>query len=201
MKENKVECVPNEVVVEEIKSIKKDPDTDYGYIKMTYYLLILGYLINHKKVYRLMDENQLLHERYKKLGRTFVKYRKVMLTRPLQVLEMDIKVVWVEEFHHNAYILTVIDTFTRFALGYRVGYSIGKHIVKELWEEIIEKYLQPYDCLRQQLDIEIRNYQLSGNMSLREVPCPHPKSLDGIEDENLEKEMSGAETFPQPSSV
>ena len=142
-----------------------------------------------------MDENQLLHERYKKLGRTFVKYRKVMLTRPLQVLEMDIKVVWVEEFHHNAYILTVIDTFTRFALGYRVGYSIGKHIVKELWEEIIEKYLQPYDCLRQQLDIEIRNYQLSGNMSLREVPCPHPKSLDGIEDENLEKEMSGAKHF------
>ena len=54
VKENKVECVPNEVVVEEIKSIKKDPDTDYGYIKMTYYLLILGYLINHKKVYRLI---------------------------------------------------------------------------------------------------------------------------------------------------
>ena len=113
MKENKVECVPNEVVVEEIKSIKKDPDTDYGYIKMTYYLLILGYLINHKKVYRLMDENQLLHERYKKLGRTFVKYRKVMLTRPLQVLEMDIKAV---SYTHLRAHETVLDLVCRLLL-------------------------------------------------------------------------------------
>jgi hypothetical protein len=39
---------------------KEDPDTDYGYHKMTYALLILGYLINHKKVYRLMHEGHLL---------------------------------------------------------------------------------------------------------------------------------------------
>jgi putative transposase len=29
--------------------------------------------------------------------------------------------------------------------------------------------------------------QLSGNMSLREVPCPQPKTLDGFEDEKIMK--------------
>lgn len=157
IKEEYVEALPNSKVVEQIKEIHKDPDTDYGYRKMTYALLILGYLINHKKVYRLMFENHLLKDKVKKGTRNFVKYRKVLPSTPLQILEMDIKYVWVEEHRRHAFIITVIDTFTRVVLHWQAAYQIKQGQVKKLWEYIIKTYLQPYDCLSKNMQIEIRN--------------------------------------------
>ena len=124
---------------------------------MTYCLLILGYIINHKKVNRLMGENHLLKEKYRKHSRTFAKYRKVMPLQPLEVLEMDIKFVWVEEHRRHAFILTVIDTFTRVVLYRQVAYQFKQGQVKRAWEYIIENYLQPLDCLNRKIHIEVRN--------------------------------------------
>ena len=149
--------VSNAKVVDEMKTISEDPDTDYGYRKMTYALMLLGYIINHKKVYRLMHEHHLLKEKHKRAPRPYVKFRRVMPTSPLQVLEMDIKLVWVEEHRRHAFILTIIDTFTRTLLGRKTAYSIKQTIVKQLWEEVIENFLQPYDCLAKRIEIEIRN--------------------------------------------
>jgi putative transposase len=305
--------VPNEEVVEQIREIQTDPDTDYGYHKMRYCLLILGFLINHKKVYRLMQQSCLLKNKYVKAAREFAKYRKVMPLAPLEVLEMDIKFVWIEEYRRHAYILTVIDTFTRAILYWHAAYQFKQGHVKRAWEQIIENYLQPFDCLNRNIHIEIRNdndsrfaaktvqqffienklnqvfthpytpqenghiesfhailsqmlkrytfwsleqldvcldtfyekynyqrlhasiaymppmtfwkcwqeglieikinekckkikfklkipySQLSGNMSLREVPCSQSTTLDGLEIGSIQKEMIGAETFPQPS--
>jgi len=152
-----VERVDNEQVVCQIKRIQEDPDTDYGYRKITYALMILGFLINHKKVYRLMNEHQLLKDHHQKCSRTYVRYRKVLPTEPLCVLEMDIKMVWVEQHRRFAYVLSVIDTFTRVLLGWKVAYSVKQDTVKALWEELIEAHLQPNDCLSRQMNIEIRN--------------------------------------------
>lgn len=149
--------ISNANVVEEIKHVHKDPDTDYGYHKMTSQLRMLGYIINHKKVYRLMFESQLLKERHAKPSKVHVKYRKVFPTQPLEVLEMDIKFVWIEEFKRHAYVLSVIDTFTRALLHGHVGYSIKKEDVKKVWEHIIVNHLQPHDCLNKQINIEVRN--------------------------------------------
>ena len=149
--------VSNLCVVEEIKLVHQDPDTNYGYHKMTSYLGILGYTINHKKVYRLMFENFLLKEKHAKPSKTHVKYRKVFPTQPLEVLEMDIKFVWIEEHKRHAYVLTIIDTFTRALLHGYVGYSIKKEDVKKVWEHIIVNHLQPHDCLNKQINIEVRN--------------------------------------------
>jgi len=308
-----VENCPNNQVVKKIKEIQNDPDTDYGYRKMTFALMALGYLINHKKVYRLMYEHQLLKDKMQKPSREFVKFRRVIPERPLQILEMDIKFTWVEEHRRHAFILTIIDTFTRVVLGWQVAYQMKQELVKQLWQNVIENHLQPCDCLNRQMQIEIRNdndrrfvahsvqrffkenqlsqvfthpytpqenghiesfhailsqklnrycfwsladlekcltlfyekynnhrlhsailylppmvfwhcweqslvetklddkrrkvkhrltipyHQLSGNMNLREVPCSQPKTLDGLEDEKMKKEMYGAETFQQPS--
>jgi len=157
MDEDMLVDIPNEEVVDDIKDIAADPDLDYGYHRMTFALMQLGYLINHKKVYRLMDEHNLLKEKCKRPKRSVVKYRKVLPTEPLQVLEMDIKFVWVEEHRRHAFILTVIDTFTRVLLGRKTAYNIKQALVQELWEEVIENHLQPYDCLNRKIDIEIRN--------------------------------------------
>lgn len=150
-------CVPNAEVIERVKEIQKDPDTDYGYHKMTYALLILGFIINHKKLYRLMDESHLLKDRHQKAQRAFAKYRKVRPTGPLEVLEMDIKFVWVEEYRRHAFIFSVIDTFTRVVLYWQTAYQFKQGQVKRAWEEIIENYLQPFDCLNRNVHIEIRN--------------------------------------------
>jgi transposase InsO family protein len=152
-----IERCPNDSIIDDIKAIQKDPDTDYGYKKMYYALLILGYLINRKKVYRLMRENQLLKDKPSKAKRTFAKYRKVMPQGPLTLIEMDIKFVWVEEYKRHAYVLTAIDTYTRVVLGWKVSYQIKQDIVKRLWQEIIENHLQPYDCINKKMQVEIRN--------------------------------------------
>ncbi|OQY15566.1 MAG: hypothetical protein B6I32_06705, partial [Desulfobacterium sp. 4572_20] len=56
-----------------------------------------------------------------------------------------------------AYILTVIDTFTRFTLHWQVGYTMRTRQVKQAWEEIITDYLQSADLLRKGVHIEVRN--------------------------------------------
>jgi transposase InsO family protein len=152
-----VERVPNQSVVEQIMETHTDPDTIYGYHKMTYVLLILGFNINHKKVYRLMDENNLLRDRSLKPERTFVKYRWVMPCSPLEVLEMDIKYIWAEEHRRHVYVLTVLDTFTRVALCWHAAYQIRQAQIKSIWESVIVNYLQPYNCLGKKMQIEIRN--------------------------------------------
>lgn len=152
-----VVSVDNEELLQEIRRIQLDPDTNYGYRKTTVHLMQKGYVINHKKVHRLMKESQLLKEKRKFNGKSYVKYRKIAPEAPLHVLEMDIKQVWITEHRRHAYILTVLDTFTRVALHYSVGYSIKKREVKAIWEKVIVDYLQEADLLSKGVHIEVRN--------------------------------------------
>ena len=51
----------NELVIEHIKTLLAEPFVDYGYLKVTYFLRDeKNYIINPKKVYRLMHANSLL---------------------------------------------------------------------------------------------------------------------------------------------
>ncbi len=148
---------PNIEVVNEIAGIKSNPETDYGYKAMTAALMLLGYIINRKKVYRLMNEFQLLHETRKKPKRNYVKYRRLDPLQPLEAIEMDIKYQWVNEHQRYAFILTIIDCFTRKALYWSVAYSIKTTQVIEAWEHVIINYLQPYEMLTKPIKIEVRN--------------------------------------------
>ena len=147
----------NDQMIDQIIRIKQIPDLDYGYRAMTKQLNLLGYIVNHKKVYRLMNKYHLLADKHKKADRTFVKYRSVNPDHPLQYLEMDIKFQWVEQHQRYAFILTVIDCFTRFVLGWTVAYSIKQEQVKSLWDKIIADYLQTNDMLKREIHVELRN--------------------------------------------
>lgn len=151
------EAVPNAEVTEQIRNIKQDLDTDYGYHTMTYQLKQMGFIINHKKVHRLMKEAQLLKERHKKKDKQYVKYRKVTPKRPLEVLEMDIKYIWIQEARRYGFILTIIDTFTRKVLCWKVGFQMKSRHIRKAWEEVIIHHLQPADLLSQKLHVEVRN--------------------------------------------
>jgi len=144
-------------VIRQIEQVRKDPDTNYGYRRMCAALMILGYFINHKKVYRLMKENHMLAQRHKRKDKTFAQYRIVIPQRPLEVIEMDIKYVWIAKTRSHAYILTIIDTFTRFVLHWQAGLWMKSAQVKQAWEQVIINHLQPADLLNRGIHVEIRN--------------------------------------------
>ena len=104
-----------------------------------------------------MFEYLLLEEPRRRSGRKFVKYRRVAPTKALEVLEMDIKYVWVYEKNKYAYILTVIDTFSRYVLHWAVGYRMKSIQVKQVWEYIITHYLQEKRLEEGPIEIEVRN--------------------------------------------
>lgn len=147
----------NATVVKHIERLHSNPDLMYGYHTTTSALQQQGMDINHKKVYRLMKESCLLQSKRKVTNKTYVRYRKVHPTRPLEVLEMDLKMVWVERDRRHAFVLNIIDTFSRKWLYQSVAFSITQHQVKKAWEHLIEHHLQPQNLLAKQLHIEIRN--------------------------------------------
>lgn len=60
--------------------------------------------------------------------------RKLHLSRPNEVWEMDIKYVWIHGERRNAYLFVLLDCFTREEVGHYLGYSCRKDQVKMIME-------------------------------------------------------------------
>lgn len=139
--------VSQDAVVMAVKEILKHEFIDCGYRLMTSYLNRDGYTINHKKLYRIMKEEGLLKldNRIDRSGsgRKFVKFRKVHTSRPLECLEMDIKMVWVPSVGKNAYLLSVIDVHTRRILKDYFSFNIKQDQVIALLSLLFEDYNYP----------------------------------------------------------
>lgn len=131
-------CVSNSAVVEEIKSILSGEFVCYGYQKVTVQLKNLQYIINHKKVYRLMDENSLLLGKIIKTSgkRQWVKYRKIKARRPMEYLCLDIKYLWIAGEHRWYYLLTILDVYSRKVLQWVLQKSVKKMDVINLFRLI-----------------------------------------------------------------
>lgn len=149
--------VCNTTVVNRIVELKLDPDRANYYKLICIALCLEGYFINHKKVYRLMKEYVLLEERSKTSGKQYVQYRRVVPKQPLEIIEMDIKYVWLGGRRKYAYILTIIDTYTRYVLHWDVGYRMKTAQVKKAWEYVIAHYIQKYRGKDAQVEIEVRS--------------------------------------------
>lgn len=138
----KGEVVSNESVIEQIKSILQGPYTAYGYHQTTNELKEHGYLINHKKTYRLMNENRLLLG--KKIStrgkREFVKFRRIQARRPMEHLCLDIKYVWVHGDGRWYYQLSIMDVYSRFILIWAMKPSLRQNDVIDLLRRLHLKY-------------------------------------------------------------
>jgi putative transposase len=139
--------VLQDVVIASVKEILKHEFIDCGYRLMTSYLNRDGYPINHKKLYRIKKEEGLLKldNRIDRSGsgRKFVKFRKVHTYRPLECLEMDIKMVWIPSVGKNAYLLYVIDVHTRRILKDYFSFNSKQNNVIALLSELFEDYHYP----------------------------------------------------------
>jgi transposase InsO family protein len=147
----------NATVVDQMQVIQSDDDLRCGHRRMTAQLQLMGYAINHKKVYRLMKKHDLLILKQKSKAKNYVKYRIVSPTVPLSHLEMDIKFIWVEQYRKHALTLSVMDIFTRRILNWHVGMSITQHTVRRVFEQVIVDHLQENDMLCKGIHVEIRN--------------------------------------------
>ena len=125
--------VHQDAVLASVKAILSHEFIDCGYRLMNSYLQKDGYLINHKKLYRIMSEQGLLklENRINRSGsgRKFVKFRKVNTARPFECLEMDIKMVWIPSVGKNGYLLSIIDVHTRVILKDYFSFSIKQDTV------------------------------------------------------------------------
>ena len=157
LSEGKLVEQTNRYVKQFMVKLLENPKVDYGYHRMTGALQLSGFYINHKKVYRLMKEARLLHVAKQGNSKNYVKYRILCPEGPLRLLEMDIKYVWVAGERRHAYILTIIDVFTRVVLYWTVGYQMRQQQVQRAWQMIIDKILQPMQELAWQVDIEVRS--------------------------------------------
>ena len=133
--------VDNETVVDDIKTVLSGDFVCYGYHKVTWELRLMDYIINPKKVYRLMDEhNLLLGKVIKTQGkRQWVKHRKISAEKPLEYLCLDIKYVWIDGEKRYYYLLSVLDVYCR-----------------KVMEWILQKSIKQMDVIRllRKLDLE-----------------------------------------------
>lgn len=139
--------VDQATVIASVKEILGHEFIDCGYRLMCSYLTKDGYLINHKKLYRIMKQANMLKLEHRinrsGSGRKFVKFRKVNTSRPMECLEMDIKMIWIPSVGKNAYLLSIIDVHTRRILKDYFAFSIKQKQVIMLLSSMLEEFQYP----------------------------------------------------------
>jgi putative transposase len=136
----------NERVIVQIEDLLQKEFVDYGYRKITWYLRNeLLYIINFKKVYNLMKQNNLLRPKIKRrqTGKKWVEFLVPRPSQPFEHLEFDIKYIYIAGERRNALLLTVIDVMSRLNMAWMLQWSIKKEDVKALFQYILETYSLP----------------------------------------------------------
>ena len=137
------ELFENMVVIQDIEKTLHQEFCCYGYHNMTGELKEMGWIINHKKVYRLMKEHKLLYSgriRPAPFKRNFIRYRTPGAERPLQYLSMDIKYVHIHGWSRNVFLLTVMDIYSRKVLIHMLKASIKKGDVLVMLSLMLMEY-------------------------------------------------------------
>ena len=94
-----------------------------GYHKLTHYLeRDYSFCVNHKKIYRLCDENNLLLPRKKKRKRQGKKIcENRVVTGPNQLWQFDIKYGYIRGENRFFFLMAFIDVFSRKIVDYHIG--------------------------------------------------------------------------------
>lgn len=134
--------VENQVVIEEIKDILSQEFCCYGYENVTQELRKQEYYINEKKVYRLMNEQNLLLGKVIRTSgkRRFVQHRRIKASYPMEYLCLDIKYIYVHADKRNYYLLTILDVFSRKTVDQIFQKSIRQVDVINAFRRINQEY-------------------------------------------------------------
>jgi len=121
--------IDDHVIVDRLKYYRAQLEyTNGGGVrKLSKYLIIdYGMYINHKKIYRICrDKNLLLFREHDSRSRPKKRrcgYHDV--TRPTQLWQFDLKYIWIHGENRWCFILAFIDVFSKKVINYFVGQSI-----------------------------------------------------------------------------
>lgn len=112
-----------------------------GYLYRDY-----GYIVNHKKVYRLCRENRLLLPARKKISKVKGKRicRNRTISNPNELWELDLKYGYIHGEERFYFMLIIIDVFLRYVVNYHIGLSCtGKDLVLALNRAIERHKAEP----------------------------------------------------------
>jgi transposase InsO family protein len=169
--------VSNEQLVNEMIEILGVDFIDYGYARTTKALVGKGYHVNKKKIYRLMKINHLLLKKKKATAKkNYVSDFKPLCTVPFQVMEIDIKYVYIDGLHKNAYLMTIFDVFSRTALVWSLDLDMKTSRVVTLVNQLIQEWLIPWNIDPKQAKVSIRTD--NGSQFVAALFREHLKSAD-----------------------
>ena len=146
---------------------------DDGCLKVIYYLQDgLSFIINDKKVFRLMQTHQLLYwSKQIKIGiKQWVTKLVAEPTVAFSYWEFDIRFMYIPGTGKMILLLTVTDVYSRWLLGHLLQESIKKEDVKLFFILITETYMHPdkvhvrCDNGSQFKSTLVRDYLLSAGM-------------------------------------
>lgn len=153
------QAVPDEMVVQKIEDTLAQDFIDYGYIRTSKELKNLGYYINKKKVYRIMKEHKFLYPKRRSLksaSKKYVEFSSPLCFRPFETIEVDIKYIYIYGEKRNAYLITMLDVFTRTALGWTLNFDMKTHRVIDLLNQLYVQWLMPQNIDPLKLMVKIR---------------------------------------------
>lgn len=151
--------VVNQAVVDNIVQIITPEYNDYGYQTVTQLLRDQGFIINPKKVYRLMKENKLLHPKMVKnqnIQKTFIKHTVPLLEAPFKTIEADIKYIYLFGQQRNAYLLTFLCTFCRYAIAWELESRMQAQQVTRLVKQVMDHPLVKENIQKHDINVVIR---------------------------------------------
>lgn len=153
------QVVPDEMVVQTIENTLGQDFIDYGYIRTAEELKNLGYHINKKKVYRIMKEHKLLYPKRRALksaSKEYVEFSSPLCSRPFEAIEVDIKYIYIHGEKRNAYLITMLDVFTRIALEWTLNLDMKTQRVVDLLNKMYTRWLIPHNIDPLTLMVKIR---------------------------------------------
>lgn len=132
---------------------------DYGYKMVTVCLKEKEYIINKKKVYRLMKENHLLHPKIRStpINKKYVEYTVPALERPFATIEVDIKYIYIHGEKKNALLLSFLCTFSRYVPTWELSYSMKAERVVSLLDDLLHNPVVNYFVQGKGLNFQIRS--------------------------------------------
>jgi putative transposase len=110
---------------------------------VTTFLKREGYQIGKKKTYRLMEEQGLLRPKYvlvQSFDKEIIK-QKPKATKPLEIIEIDIKYIYIDGECRNGYLITIFDVFHRQAYNWTLNYNMKAKRIIDLLLEFIDQQI------------------------------------------------------------
>lgn len=184
--------IPDSTIITILKHLRSQPELSNGggYRKLVCYLKRdYNIHVNHKKLYRLCSENNILLPRKKKKKRRGKKISKNrVITGPNQLWQFDVKYGYLHGENRFFYLMAFVDVFNKEVVDFHVGLHCRASDIKVTLDLALEKSGADVSNLvirsdngSQMTSYMFRKYIAEINLEHEFIPCRTPNKNAFIE--------------------